>query len=441
MKYIKLITLALLINISAAAQQDTTLELSLNDAVKLGLEKNYQIQISDADFHIAKNNNTVGNAGMLPTVTAGIIQGNRYDNTQSQMMPDERDEILSNSLRPNANLQMILFNGFRIQITKRNLEISEELAAASLQSTIENTLSEIINSYYAVLLEKEKLKVIQKLFSLSKDRYDYIMIRKELGTAVTYDVLQVKNAFLQDSANVLRQKSAYDNAMRRLNVVMGDTSFSIFILTDTLKSQKQSYSLSELETLLPEHNSALLLSRMSKNLTENFVQIAKSSKYPSLALNAGSDYAKSWAKYNDTDYNDSYSYDFYANLSLSYTIFNGGNRKRQISNAKIEVDKANLKHKDLELTLKNSLYALYDMYEIRKQVLNISEENMETATLNLSLSKDRFNRGTINSFNYRDVQINYLNTAFSNLQAEYNLILVNTDLLKITGNLIGNLKN
>ena len=416
------------------------IELASDDAINLGLKKNYQIRISDADLSIAKNNNTAGNAGMLPNVTAGVAQGNRYDNTESQMIPDERDEILSNTLRPNANLQMILFNGFRIQTTKRNLEISENMAETSLRSTVENTLSEIINSYYAVLLEKEKLGVIQNLLALSRDRYEYVLMRKELGTAVTYDVLQVKNAFLQDSANFLSQKSSYHNSMRRLSVVLGDTSFTDFILTDTLSSNEQTYSLSELESQLYEHNSAMQQSRMSSSMTENLIKIAKSSRYPSLSLSAGSDYTQSWAKYNDNDYNDSYSYDFYANLSLSYTIFNGGSRKRQISNAKIEVDKASLREKDLELTLKNSLYALYDMYEIRKQVLRISEENMNAATLNLSLSEDRFNRGTINSFNYRDIQINYLNTAFSKLQAEYNLIVVNTDLLKITGNLVNNLK-
>ncbi|MEA2042481.1 MAG: TolC family protein [Bacteroidota bacterium] len=418
------------------AQEDTTAVLSLDDAISTGLKNNYQIQISEADVQIAENNNTAGNAGMLPTVTAGVYQGNRFDNTESQVTAGERDDVLSNSLRPNANVQMILFNGFRIRTVKKNLALSEKSAELSMRLTFENTLSEIINAYYGVQLEYEKLEVMKELTQLSKDRYQYVLARKEIGTAVTYDVLQVKNAFLQDSSNYLSQKSAYKTSKRRLSIALGDTSFTDFTLTDSLQATEQSFEFSELNNQLLQKNTSLQLSRLSNELSENSLKIAQSSLYPSLSLNGGTDYTKSWVKYNDRDYTDSYSYDFYANLSLSYTIFNGGNRTRQITNARIEKRQSELQTQDLQLTLKSSLYALYDMYEVRKQILRVSKENLEAAKLNLEISKDKFNRGAINSFNYRDVQINYINAAYSNLQAEYSLIAVSTDLLKITGNLV-----
>lgn len=435
MKILAILSLFILSSPNLSAQKPDTVNLSLDDALELGLKNNYQVQIAKADLQIASNNNTPGNAGRLPTVTAGLAQTNRYDNSENNNLPDTRDEITSHALRPNAGVQMILFNGFRIQTAKENLELSEKNAQTDLRATLENTISEIIHAYYGVLLEQEKLQIQKELMHLSKDRYEYMQERTEIGTAVTYDLLQVKNAFLQDSANYLTQESALNTAMRRLNQALADTSFTNYRLTDDLSSEPKEHSLPEMETQMLQQNATLQMMRTNRVMTENAVKIAQSTKYPSLALNAGSDYTQSWAKYNDSDYNDSYSYALYANLNLSYTIFDGGNRRRRIANAKIETDKMRMQINDLKLQLKSRLYALNDIYEARKQVLRVARENTEAAELNLKTSKERFERGAINSFNYRDVQLNYINAAYTKLQAEYNLTATYTDLLLITGKL------
>ncbi len=60
--------------------------------------------------------------------------------------------------------------------------------------------------YYKTILEKEKLTVLTELKQLSGDRYAYILRKQEIGSAVTFDVLQAKNAFLSDSATFLLQE-------------------------------------------------------------------------------------------------------------------------------------------------------------------------------------------------------------------------------------------
>jgi len=69
-------------------------------------------------------------------------------------------------------------------------------------------------------------------------------------------------------------------------------------------------------------------------------------------------------------------------------------------------------------------------------LLKVAEENYKAAKLNLEISKEKFDVGAINSFNYRDVQVGYLNTAFALLQAKFNLISTHTDLKKVTGSLL-----
>ena len=46
--------------------------LTLDEAIKIALENNYSIKIAKSNQKIAINNNTPGNAGMLPSVTGNI---------------------------------------------------------------------------------------------------------------------------------------------------------------------------------------------------------------------------------------------------------------------------------------------------------------------------------------------------------------------------------
>ena len=48
--------------------------LSLLDAIKIGLKDNYDIQISNKNYKINQVNNNWGNAGALPKVTSSLLK-------------------------------------------------------------------------------------------------------------------------------------------------------------------------------------------------------------------------------------------------------------------------------------------------------------------------------------------------------------------------------
>jgi len=433
MKRIRISVTAIFILFTASgfAQNTDSLNLSLIEAVKKGLENNFGIRISEKDLDVAKNNNSWGKAGLLPTVSVGANQANRYDNSANQYT-DGRDDVYMNSLTPYLNLRMNLFNGFFVKISKQNLEHLQSLSEGNLQMTLENTVADIINSYNSVLLENEKLKVTEDLMKLSKDRYTYMLMKRKLGLSVTYQVLQEKNAFLTDSSNYLSQLMNTQNAMREFNKVLGDTEITNYKLTDSLEVKNTEFILADLESQMYEHNATLKTQTVSNRIAENNIKLSKSSLYPSLSLNAGADHTNSFLKYNSVS-STSYSYDAYVNAALSYTVFNGNNRKRAIANAKIDAEKSKLKTDELKMILRNNLYNLYEMYEIRKQMHKVAEENFKAAELNLEISQEKFKSGIINSFNYRDIQILYMNAAFALSQSKYYMIMRYNDLLKITG--------
>ena len=128
--------------------------------------------------------------------------------------------------------------------------------------------------------------------------------------------------------------------------------------------------------------------------------------------------------------------DFYANFSLSFNLYNGGRTRTAIQNAKISETIGQLDIADMEQSLSNLLVNSYDLYNIRKQLYEVALVNMESNELNLQISTDKFRSGAINSFNFRDVQLQYLNAAFKKLEAIYDLIDTHAELLRITGGII-----
>ncbi len=123
----------------------------------------------------------------------------------------------------------------------------------------------------------------------------------------------------------------------------------------------------------------------------------------------------------------------YGNVSLTYDLFTAGNRKSDIDIAKINEQISQVETEEMKHSLTNQLYNEYDVYNVRKTLLNVATESKNAAELNLQIADEKFKAGAINSFNYRDIQLNYLNSALNQLQSIYNLIYYNNKLTRLTG--------
>ncbi|MBE9492260.1 MAG: TolC family protein [Bacteroidetes bacterium] len=412
-------------------------QLSLQEAILIGLNNNYQIRICQNDVIVAENNNAWGTAGLFPSVTLGANQVNRFDNQPDFQVPGTRDKIYTNNIAPYVNVRWNLFSAFNVRINKQKLELLEGLTEGFSALMVENTVQAIILAYYNALLQKETDSVLKEVKKLSRDRYEYVLFRKELGSAVTYDVLQAKNAYFEDSTNYLLQQLNVRNAMLNLRLLLGEENTETeYILTDRFRIVNQEFSLDSLSKQMFAHNKTLINQYLNQEILKKEVAFQKSYLYPTLSLNAGFDHFNTRTQYEGNDPAYSYNLDYYANLSLSFNLSNGGNVRRAIRNANIEQETGELEIQELKLVLGNQLTNYYELYKIRKQLYDVSEVNLESARLNLEISTDKFRSGAINSFNFRDVQVIYLRAAFQRLKAIYNLIDTHTEILRITGGII-----
>ncbi|MEM9675923.1 MAG: TolC family protein, partial [Bacteroidota bacterium] len=232
MKYLFFTLAGLVMACFANAQEQE--DLSLSQAIQIGLENNFDIQIEELNIEVAANNNNWGAAGRWPTVSFNLSQNNNFrdvDNPASFL----QGLTISNDVTPAINVNWILFDGFSVNIRRDQLQKLENLTRGNAIVVIENAVQGIINQYYIVQLEQERLDVLASTFNLSKDRYEYIKLKGELGSAVTFDILQQKNLFLTDSTNLVNQEITFVNARRTLNLLMGKDVTLTYNLTDNLE--------------------------------------------------------------------------------------------------------------------------------------------------------------------------------------------------------------
>lgn len=416
--------------------------LTLSDAVLQGLENNFSIQIEEQRVDIARNNNNAGEAGMFPSITLGMSETLSLTELDNPAGFLSSGNIKGRAFNPTAAVSWTLFNGFNVRMTRDRLEYLEQQSMGNSQVVVENSIQAIILAYYTALLEEQRLDVFQRTLGLSRDRYDYGRMRGELGTAVTFDILQDKNAYLTDSSNYISQVLNYRNSLRNLNLLMGIDVDEYYDLSDSLEVEAKSFVLDELYSQMTATNSNLKNQFITQEILRKDVQVAKSGLYPSINLNlngsrngqvqdlSGAEFANGT---NGESGIKSSTLNYTAGLTLSYTLFNGGRIRRQLENSRINEQIGQLQIAELKQSLKNNLISTYDQYNLRNNLLAISRENVETSELNLQLATDRYRNGTITSFEFRDIQITFLTTSLQYVQAIYNLIESETELMRLTG--------
>jgi outer membrane protein TolC len=402
-------------------------DLSLAQAISRGLENNYSIRISRQDQEIARNNNTWGAAGRYPVIDLGLAQNNSYTDSPP---------LGANSLVPSLTLRWTLFDGFAIKISKQKLALLNEISGGSAAVIVENTIQAIVLAYYNLLLQREKLAVTREVFALSKDRRDYVATRREIGSATTHDMLQAEIAMLDDTSAVLRQEHLLNDARRSLNLLLGEAAEAQLRPVDTFAATAKHYELEPLIEKMWSLNKTLRNQYINQEILKRERALQQSAQWPSLSLSSGIRHTSSRSRPEGQPPATSTSLDYYVNFSIGLNLFNGGNTRRAIANARIRERVAALQVKEMKLSMANRLRRYLELYNLRKQLLEVAEERIKSATLNLQISGEKFKAGAINSFNYRDVQLIYLNSAFGKHQAIYDLVEADTELARLTGAII-----
>ena len=425
-------------NISLA--QDS---LSLSDAIQIGLKKNFDIQISAKNIEINKLQNTWGQAGRYPTIDINIQQGNSISDQSNNPLSIVQQLIYQNSIQGAANLNWVLFNGFRIKANKLKLNNLEAQSEGNAALIIENTIQGIILAYYSTNLQKEKMDLLKNVLKLSRDKYLHEKEKGEMGFASTVDQLQFESAYLSDSSAIIMQELAYKNAIKNLNLFMGVEINLKWNLTDKLLPENTLYNYKELESKMLGNNTNIKNQVVNIEILKQDVSLAKASMFPVVSFNSGASYNTSRLQINDfpmpgANTSNSANINYFANFTVGFKIFDGGKVKRAIQAVQIQEDITNLNMSKLKHQLTQELANHYEIYNTRIAIFKVNLKSFDVAKRSFEIAQLRKNAGIINSFDLRNIEMVYLQTGTALFEAIYNIQESNTNLIRLTGGIIEN---
>ncbi len=446
------ITLFLLLagSLPLRSQQVTTdpgQELSMAEAIRVGLANSYQIKIADNNVEIARNENDEGFAGAYPTIDATMNVNNGYTNLNQPASFLRELSTASTGLQPGVALNWTLYDGGRVRLTRQQLEDLQVRSEGDLKIAVENTIESIILAYYAVLLRAENLEVLEEVLTLSRDRIAYEEVKQEFGQASTFDILQTRDAYLNDSTTYITELTNYENAVHNLNRTMGVPELNRrYVLTDTLTFAPPAYELGTLRANMLANNNQLNNLYIDRELAQINTRLQESERLPQVNLGAGASYNWSQNLFGTGTFADGSDRDLggirnqtingFLNFGASYNIFNGGVRRINIQNARIRELNAQLNIEQIELQLNNQLENTYTAYLNERELVQVTTDRVENARRNLEIAEERFRGGLINSFDYRTIQLSYINASQARLQAIFNLKLTETELRRLVGDLV-----
>lgn len=439
-----LITCCLALAASTAFSQKN---LSLREAVDIGIQRNYQVQASRNDSIIAANSNTWGAAGKYPEINANANLNNGYNNNRNPASFLLELTALNAGLTPGLDATWLLYGGHRVQLTKNQLDLQEKQAGGNPRLQVENTITDIILSYYQAVIQQEQLKVRAEVLKLSRERLEYQQTRKEFGQASSFDVIQTQDAYLTDSTAYLVQETNLAMAMRNLYRAIGDESPGEgYTLTDELPDTVNAYDLEEMRNRMLNANQQIFNLRIGQELANVQTRFLETFRKPSISLRAGTAYTLSqnifangvFANGDERDLGGirNTSLNLFFNLSASYNLFDGGVRNINVQNARIREMNTTLAMSDARRNLMTLLENTLETYNNQKRVLLLSNMLVDNARTNISIAEDRFRGGLISFFDYRAIQNAYINATQTQLNAIFNLTTTETELLRLTGGLI-----
>ena len=219
MQQIYKIALLLLIGFSTQAQEVLTLE----DALKLALENNYDIKIATNNSKIDATNNSLARAGMLPSVNANLTNSNSIldtKQTQADGSVRELDGAKNMNLSYGVGLDWTIFDGLSMFARKEQLNVLEQQGKAELQTAILNKISAVYMTYFDLVQQQQVLASIDTAIVISNQRLETAQNRFSIGKASKLEVLNAQVDLNSDLSVLLKQKEAYRITKIRMNELL-----------------------------------------------------------------------------------------------------------------------------------------------------------------------------------------------------------------------------
>ncbi len=434
------IIFVLLLTASASVQAQEVRTITLQEAIEIALDNNYQLKQAQNDLHLSKENIKSAYADFLPTISSSL-SGTRT--TGQQFVQDQVDfaDVTTQSFSGRAGADITVFDGFNNINSLRSNQQSKISAEEGLQRAKEEVIFSTASAYLQVLLDIELLDIAKENLENSQQQLEQVQAQVEVGSRPTVDLYNQEAQVANDELTVTQRENSlkYNKLVliRELQIdPMGEYEFEVpEAEAEANESIQQSYNVSELIDQALLNRSDLKSEIANIRSLEYQLKIAQGSLYPTVSANASisSRYSDTYSlpdpenpgQSMDVDFGDQF-FDQQINRSVGFSvnipIFQNWNRMNSIQSSKIQLRNAELSFENSKLQVIQEVTQAHNDYTSYIKQLEAAEKSMRASEKAFETQQERYNVGSSTLIELSDAQANYVEAQSNYTQALYNLI-------------------
>lgn len=410
-------------------------KLSLEQAVQIALQNNFDIKLSANTVEQSKNNVSRGVSALYPVVIGNFSSNTTIQNskqTLSNGQTQERDNAKNSNLSYGPVLNWKVFDGFEMFARYKQLQELQKLEESNLQSTIQATLAGVISNYYDLVQQQQQIQALSNALEISKLRLKNSQSRYQIGKAARLEVLAASVDLNADTSNLLHQRDIYRNTRIRMNELLARDISTEFIVADSILI-KPDLKLADLQTSAIQQNPALKAALLNQRIAELNLKQVSANRYPDISVNTGYNFSKSTSALGFAQKSSGRGLNY--GVTASINIFSGFLQKRNEKGARLEIDNSRLEYSRSLQSVQAQLASLFQSYQTNLELVKLEQHNVEVAKQNLDITLEKFKLGSVAPLEFREAQRNYIEASARYTNAQYQAKLAEITLKQVAGTL------
>lgn len=409
---------------------------TIEEAIKTGLEKNYDVLVVKNQQSVTKLQNNAGNAGLSPTVSlnanlnASSLDSHLEFNTGAIQ---DRSGAKSSNLGASLNASWTVFDGLKMFAIKKRLDLNEQGSAILLKQQMEEGVYAIITTYYNIVKLNQLQKAANQNLALYEERKKIATFKEQVGSGSQVDVLLTQSLYNKAQSDLWQLQMQVIQAKANLNQLLGLPADNQFSVSDSMPVN-YAPALDDLRKSSVNANSSLLLSQQNERILQQSVEEARAGNLPYLQVNGAYNFTRNSSQAGIIFLNRQNGLS--GGLTAGWLLFNGNKNNRLIKERSILVMNQNLISQQVQQKVDGQVYVSYQSFLLQKKILSLEYQNLKDATELLNVSLERYKTGKAILLETMEAQKQLEEAQSRYISALYALKVGEADLLKASGNLL-----
>ena len=390
--------------IALAAPAVAAESISLQQAVRLALEKNQAIAAATAGEKAAESRIAESRAGYLPRlnyseswarsdnpvfVFSSLLTQHQFAEQNFQVGPLNRPDYLNN-FQSLVTADQTVYDGGQTRRATRSAELMKEVAGENKRLTSTETIAGTVHAYYDAVLSAEELKAAAQAVRSAEADLRRAETVRTAGLSTDVDVLSIRVHLAAVEEQRIRRSADLDVARAALNDVLGLALDTQHDLTTSLS--RASVPLDSIEEyegsaiqLRPEARQA----KFAMNLSETHAADARASWMPQVVLHGAFEADRQ-------RFYDRGGTNWLASVGLRWNIFNGFADKARMEESASLVKRSEAEAQRTGSSIRLQVRRAYADLRAAEQRIEAAKATVEEAQESLRITQNRYEAGMSN---------------------------------------------